>query len=115
MRADAYGVTGMHAPARPRRSTRRPTIVESQEHVDANAPEGKPKGARTRKRPTAKAPTEAGKRSLNLRIDEDSYKRLSVHALMKNKTMSELVMEFAQAHLREFSIHRHGAKTEQGE
>jgi hypothetical protein len=89
--------------------------MEAKEQGDVDAPEGKPKGARTRKRPTAKAPTEAGKRSLNLRIDEDSYKRLSVHALMKNKTMSELVMEFAQTHLREFSIHRHGARTEQGE
>ncbi len=89
--------------------------MDSQEHTDVNAHDGKPRGARARKRPTAKTPTEAGKRSLNLRIDEDSYKRLSVHALMKNKTMSELVMEFAQAHLREFSIHRHGARTEQGE
>ncbi len=89
--------------------------MDVQEHGNMNAPDDKPKGARTRRRPTAKAPTEAGKRSLNLRIDEDSYKRLSVHALMKNKTMSELVMEFAQAHLREFSIHRHGARSEQGE
>jgi hypothetical protein len=89
--------------------------MEVQEHPDANAPEGRTKGARTRKRATVKASTDVGKRSLNLRIDEDSYKRLSIHALMKNKTMSDLVMEFAQTHLREFSIHRNAARSEQGE
>jgi hypothetical protein len=89
--------------------------VESQEHGDANAPEGKARGARTRRRTTAKAPTDNGKRSLNLRIDEDSYRRLSVHALMRNATISELVMEFARDHLREFSIHRNAARSEQGE
>lgn len=93
--------------------------MESQEHGDANAPEVKGKGARTRRRPTAKAPTEAGKRSLNLRIDEDSYKRLSINAVMMDKTISELVMEFAQgrpANMREYAMpHRIGARAEQGE
>jgi hypothetical protein len=117
LRAETLRDMGRHAQARPRRSTWRPTIVESQEHVDADAPEGKAKGARTRRKASAKASMEAGgKRSLNLRIDEDSYRRLSIHALMKGKTMSDLVMEFAQGHLREFSMpHRLGARTEQGE
>ncbi len=86
--------------------------MDAQEHVNGNAPEDKPRGARTRKRPTAKAPVENGKRSLNLRIDEDSYRRLSVHALMRNATISSLVEGYAQS-LREYSIHRHGARTEQ--
>ena len=88
--------------------------MDSQEHVDANAPEGKARGARTRRRTTAKAPTENGKRSLNLRIDEDSYRRLSVHALMRNATISSLVEGYAQS-LKEFSIHRNAARSEQGE
>jgi hypothetical protein len=88
--------------------------METKEQGDVNAPEGKGKGARTRRKASAKAPTENGKRSLNLRIDEDSYRRLSIHALMKNATISELVMGFAQDHLREFSMpHRLGARTEQ--
>ena len=62
----------------------------------------------------AKAPTETGKRSLNLRIDEDSYRRLSVHALMRNATISSLVEGYAQS-LKEFSIHRNAARSEQGE
>jgi hypothetical protein len=88
--------------------------VESQEHGDANAPEAKGKGARTRRRTTAKAPAENGKRSLNLRIDEDSYRRLSVHALMRNATISSLVEGYAQS-LKEYSIHRNAARSEQGE
>lgn len=88
--------------------------MESQEHGDANAPEGKARGARTRRKPNAKAPAENGKRSLNLRIDEDSYRRLSVHALMRNATISSLVEGYAQS-LKEFSIHRNAARSEQGE
>jgi hypothetical protein len=88
--------------------------MDVQEHVNRNAPEDKPKGARTRRRPTAKAPTDNGKRSLNLRIDEDSYRRLSVHALMRNATISSLVEGYAQS-LKEFSIHRNAARSEQGE
>lgn len=87
--------------------------MDAKEQGDVDATEGKAKGGRTRRKASAKASIEAGgKRSLNLRIDEDSYRRLSIHALMKNKTMSDLVMEFAQGHLREFSVHRH-ARTEQ--
>ena len=88
--------------------------MESQEHVDGNAPEAKSRRGSTRRRPTAKAPAENGKRSLNLRIDEDSYRRLSVHALMRNATISSLVEGYAQS-LKEFSIHRNAARSEQGE
>jgi hypothetical protein len=91
--------------------------MEAKEQGDVDAPEGKARGVRTRRKASAKASIEAGgKRSLNLRIDEDSYRRLSIHALMRNKTMSELVMDFARDHLREFSMpHRLGGRTEQGE
>jgi hypothetical protein len=92
--------------------------MDVQDHGDVNVPEAKGKTTRTRKRPGAKAPTETGKRSLNLRIDQDSYRRLSVHALMRDSTISDLVMEFAQT-LREYSMpHRIGngsTKTEPAE
>jgi hypothetical protein len=83
--------------------------METQDHVDGNVPEAKGKAPRTRKKPGAKAPVENGKRSLNLRVDQDSYRRLSIHALMRNSTISDLVMEFAQT-LRDWSMpHRIGA------
>ena len=65
--------------------------MEANVQGDEGATEGKGRRASTRRRPTAKAPAENGKRSLNLRIDEDSYRRLSVHALMRNATISSLV------------------------
>lgn len=87
-------------------------MTDTNEPFDPNAPEAKSRSTRTRKRPNAKVPTENAKRSLNLRIDDDSYKRLSVHALMRNRTISDLVMEYAQT-LREYSMpHRLGAKTD---
>jgi hypothetical protein len=86
--------------------------MDVNERVDLNAAEGKGRGAKARRK-TAKA--EGGKRSLNLRIDDDSYKRLSVHSLMRGTTISALVEGYAQS-LREFSMpHRLGAKTEAGE
>jgi hypothetical protein len=108
---------GRHAPARPRRRAREETIVEPQEHVDGNAPEAKVRGARTRRRATAKAPTDAAdKRSLNLRVDTETYERLTIHAMKRRTTISDLVMEFAKDHLREFSMpHRIGVRSEQGE
>jgi hypothetical protein len=63
------------------------------------------KGGRTRKRITAK-PADTDKRSLNLRVDEATYQRLTVHALMKRTTISQLVMDHARESLKEFSIHR---------
>ncbi len=99
------------------RGSKARAIVGSQERVDVNASADNPKNGKTRRRGGAR-PADTGKRSLNLRIDDDSYKRLSVHALMRNTTISDLVMAFAQT-LREFSIpHRLGngsAKTEQEE
>lgn len=88
-----------------------------QDDVDVSAADAKGRGARARKRPGAKAPADTAKRSLNLRIDDDSYRRLSIHALMRNTTISDLVMGYAQS-LREFSMpHRlGGGKTDvQGE
>ena len=77
-----------------------------------DADEATPKGAKPRKRPATKAPTEpAGKRSLNLRINTESYRRLSVHALMNDTTISALVEAFALS-LRDYSMpHRLKAET----
>jgi hypothetical protein len=84
--------------------------MEIYEDVDGNASEPKAKSGRARRKPGVKTPAlGTGKRSLNLRIDDDSYQKLNVHALMRNKTVSELVMEFAQS-LKEFSIHRNPSK-----
>jgi hypothetical protein len=90
--------------------------METQDRMDISAADAKGKATKTRKRASAKASTEApGKRSLNLRIDDDSYKRLSVHALMRNSTISDLVMEFARS-LKEYSMpHRIGARMEHEE
>jgi hypothetical protein len=71
---------------------------------DAADPKSTP--ARPRKRTPKPAAADAGKRSLNLRIDQDSYQRLNVHALMRGTTVSELVMGYART-LKEFSVHRH--------
>lgn len=93
--------------------------MASQEPTDkAPQPAPRPK-ARPRKRATAKAPADPqDKRSLNLRIDVESYRRLSVHALMTDRTISDIVMEFAKS-LRDYSMpHRLGGgagTTEEGE
>jgi hypothetical protein len=84
--------------------------MEAGDPSGMDAGDDKSKPARTRRRTGGKTPTpEVGKRSLNLRIDDDSYQRLSVHALMRKKTVSELVMEFAQGQLREYVVHRRSA------
>ncbi len=71
---------------------------------DEDADKGRRKAAPAR---APKARKEDGKKSLNLRIDEDSYQRLNVHALYTGKTVSQLVMEYAQT-LRDFVVHRRG-------
>jgi hypothetical protein len=83
--------------------------MDGQEPTGEDAGADRPKGGRTRKRPPGK-PVEVDKRSLNLRVDEATYQRLTVHAMMRKTTISELVMGFAREHLREFSIHRNGAR-----
>jgi hypothetical protein len=88
--------------------------MEANVQGDEGATEAKSKRASTRRKPTTRTPAENGKRSLNLRIDEDSYRRLSVHALMRNATISSLVENYAQS-LKEYSIHRNAARSEQGE
>lgn len=87
--------------------------MNAQDDENGSAVEAKGAKGRTRRRPGAKAPTDTAKRSLNLRIDDDSYRRLSIHALMRNTTISDLVAGYAQS-LREFSMpHRlGGGKTE---
>ena len=88
--------------------------IGAQGHVDANASADNPKSIKARRRPPAR-PADTGKRSLNLRVDDDTYERLTVHAIKQRKTISELVIEFAKNHLREYSVHRNGARTEPGE
>jgi hypothetical protein len=73
--------------------------------IDQDAGEGKSKGTRKPKR-ASPVVRKDDKRSLNLRIDEDAYERLAVHALRRKSTISALVEVFAREHLREFSIHR---------
>lgn len=83
--------------------------MDGQEPTGDGAQDDKGKGGRTRRRTPAK-PAEAEKRSLNLRVDEATYQRLTVHAMMRKTTISELVMGFARDHLREYSVHRNGAR-----
>ncbi len=83
--------------------------MDVNEAIDVNTTEVKSKAAKVRRRATTKADT-SGKRSLNIRIDDDTYERLAVHAMRKKTTISALVMEFARTHLREFSIHRNATK-----
>lgn len=77
------------------------------------ATEARGKRASTRKKATAKAPTENGRRSLNLRVDDETYERLTIHAMRRRTTISALVMSLAKEQLREYSIHRLGTRTEQ--
>ncbi len=87
--------------------------MDAGESIDIDAPEVKGKGAKPRKRTPATPIRKDNKRSLNLRIDEESYERLAVHALRRKTTISALVEGFARENLREFSIHRNaGAKGE---
>jgi hypothetical protein len=88
---------------------------ELSEPNGVDAPEGKSKSPKVRRKPSAKTPTPEARRSLNLRIDEDSYQRLNVHALMRGTTVSELVIGFAQTHLREFVVHRRSASGSDGQ
>ncbi len=83
--------------------------MDVNEAIDVNTTEVKSKAAKVRTRATTKADT-SGKRSLNIRIDDDTYERLAVHALRRKTTISGLVMDFARTHLREFSIHRNATK-----
>ncbi len=83
--------------------------MEGQEPTSDGAQDDKAKGRATRRRITAK-PADLDKRSLNLRVDEATYQKLTVHALMRKTTISELVMGFARDHLREFSIHRNSSR-----
>jgi hypothetical protein len=90
--------------------------MEPKEHVDADAPEVKVKGPKARKKPGTKTPTEGTvKRSLNLRVDDATYERLTVHAMKRRATISELVMEFAKVHLTQYSVHRNGQRSPDSE
>ncbi len=74
-------------------------------HQDAADPKSTP--ARPRKRTPKPPAADAPKRSLNLRIDAESHQRLTIHAVMKNTTVSELVMGYART-LKEFRVSRYG-------
>lgn len=110
MRTRAPIPIGGYAPARPSPRTGRPPrqgsgergIMESQNYADVSAPEAKGKATRARRPRGAKPPSDTSKRSLNLRVDDETYERLHVHALRRRQTVSELVMELARANLREF-------------
>ncbi len=80
--------------------------MEANKPNDQDASECKGTAAKPRKRAATAPVRKDGKRSLNLRIDHDSHERLAVHALRRGTTISALVEQFAQAHLREYSIHR---------
>lgn len=67
--------------------------------------------SRTRRpRATKAAASEGVKRSLNLRIDDDVYERLTVHAMKGRTTISDLVSTLAREHCRDYAIHRVGAR-----
>ncbi|WP_435022779.1 hypothetical protein TA3x_005855 (plasmid) [Tundrisphaera sp. TA3] len=74
--------------------------------VDAVEPKGK--SSRPRKRPSAKV--ETGRRSLNLRVDEAVYEKLTIHAMKRHMTISDLVGELATNGLRDYGIHRLGQR-----
>jgi hypothetical protein len=78
--------------------------MDANDQRDDGAHEGKGRSAKARTKPSKPKP-EAVKRSLNLRVDEAAYQRLSVHAMMKRTTVSALVEEYAET-LREFVVHR---------
>lgn len=82
--------------------------MDAQDPTNINAPEDKGKPARTRRKPSARTqtPADGGKRSLNLRIDEDTYERLHVHALRRRITVSDLVMDLAKSGCRDYYISR---------
>lgn len=71
-------------------------------HASAGA-DGSP-APRTRRRVSTTPATRPTRRSLNLRIDEDVYERLTVHAMKRRTTISALVELLAREHLREFYV-----------
>lgn len=73
-------------------------------NTNATAPPSPP--ARTRRRVSDKPATRPVKRNLNLRIDEDCYERLSIHAMKRRTTISALVELLASEHLRDYYVAR---------
>ena len=71
---------------------------------------GEPKGRRAQRGKRASAKPETAKRSLNLRIDDDVYERLTVHAMKRRMTISDLVGEMTRSHCRDFAIHKVGQR-----
>ena len=83
--------------------------LHTAEQKSLHTAEQKSKAVKVRRRATTQADT-SGKRSLNIRVDDDTYERLAIHALRRKTTISALVMEYARTQLREFSIHRNATK-----
>jgi hypothetical protein len=78
-----------------------------------DAIEPKPKRPRKPARPKADEAESATAemRSLNLRVDAETYERLTIHAMKRRGTISGVVMELAKAHLREYTMpHRVGQR-----
>lgn len=87
--------------------------MEAHDLGHEGASEGNGRGGKARPKQSKPKP-EAAKRSLNLRIDEATYQRLNIHALMRRKTVSALVEEYAES-LREFVVHRRTAGGTEGQ
>ena len=85
-------------------------MVDATEDAGDGVGEPRGKGSRPRKRAAVKA--ETGRRSLNLRVPEAVYERLTIHAMKRHMTISDLVAELATAGLRDYAIHRVGGRGE---
>jgi hypothetical protein len=73
--------------------------------------ESKPKSTRTRKGKPKSTDKPNGKRSLNLSLPIEVYERLALHALADGKTISEIVSDLANTHLRRVHLTRTTTRT----
>ncbi len=72
----------------------------------AMAPANAAKGKAPRKAKAKTAIEGRGKRSLNLSLDYETYQRLALHALDLDTTISAIVTQLANAHLRRVHLTR---------
>ncbi len=73
---------------------------------DGDLPSTKIKGKSARKGKVKPAIEGRGKRSLNLSLDYETYQRLALHALDLDTTISAIVTQLANAHLRRVHLTR---------
>lgn len=83
--------------------------MESNDDQGIQTLEAKPKAPRKGKPKATDKPN--GKRSLNLSLPVEVYERLALHALADSKTISELVTELANTHLRRVHLTRTTTRT----